>query len=235
MNELDLLLEDTRSLEIVALSADDSSLRTQFLRRISKHVSRRLGRQIHVLDFDLQFSSYMNNLVAIEGIGEDLDNQLLTVQQPSESSIEESVVKLTSCPDLRPGGIIILDSINTLQGMIRNPELDPDSVVANHKAAILITILQQTARYYSKSLWITNITRARPKVLDSGVVFWEREPIGGRMMLFKSDILLSLHQMTQNDSQRAGSHDLYVLVNVERVSANQSVSKSLRESYAIEL
>ncbi len=55
------------------------------------------------------------------------------------------------------------------------------------------------------------------------------------MMLFKSDVLLSLHQMTQNDAQRAGSHDLHVLVNVERVSANQSVSKSLRESYAIEL
>ncbi len=120
MDELDLLLEDTRSLEIVALSADDSSLRTQFLRRISKHVSRRLGRQIHVLDFDLQFSSYMNNLVAIEGIGEDLDNQLLTILQPSESSIEESVIRLASSSDLRPGGIIILDSINTLQGMIRN-------------------------------------------------------------------------------------------------------------------
>ena len=130
---------------------------------------------------------------------------------------------------------MILDSINTLQGMIRNPESDPDSVVANHKAAILITILQQTARYYSKSLWITNITRARPKVLDSGEVFWEREPIGGRMMLFKSDVLLSMCEMTQNDARRAGSHDLYVLVNVERVSSNQSASKSLRESYVIEL
>jgi hypothetical protein len=216
MDELDILLEDTRSLEIVALSADDSSLRTQFLRRISKHVSRKLGWQIHVLDFDLQFSSYMNNLVAIEGIGEDLDNQLLTILQPSESSIEESVIKLASSSDLRPGGIIILDSINTLQGMIRNPELDPDSVVANHKAAILITVLQQTARYYSKSLWITNITRARPKVLDSGEVFWEREPIGGRMMAFKSDVLLSLHQMTEN-AQRASSHDLHVLADVERV------------------
>jgi hypothetical protein len=235
MDELDLFLEDMRNLEVVAISADDSSLRMQFLRRISKHVSRRLGRQIQLIDFDLQFSSYMNNIVAIEGIGEDIDNQLFNIMQPSESSIEDSVIKLASSSDLRPGGIMILDSINTLQGMLRNPESDPDSVVANHKAAILITILQQTARYYSKSLWITNITRARPKVLDSGEVFWEREPIGGRMMLFKSDVLLSLRQMTQDGAPRAGSRGLYALVNVDRVSGNQSAARNLRESYAIDL
>jgi len=235
MDELDLLLEDTRHLEIVAVSADDSSLRTQFLRRLSKHVSRRLDRQIHLLDFDLQFSSYMSNLVAIEGIGEDMDNRHLAILQPNESGIEETVIELASSSDLRPGGIMIIDSVNTLQAMIRNPESDPDSVLANHKAAILITVLQQTARYYSKSLWITNITRARPRVLHSGEVSWEREPIGGRMMLFKSDVLLFLHPMTHNDSRQEDSIDLQLQANLEKVSGNPSTTKNLKESYAIDL
>ena len=205
--------------------------------RLSRHVTKELGMQFHLLDFDLQFSSYLNNITAIEGLDEKLDSALFGILQPAESSVEEAFTTIASSEALRPNGLLVLDSINTLQTMLRNPELDSDSASANHKASILITILQEVARYYSKTLWITSINRERPRTLDTGDISWEREAVGGRMLMFKSDLALSLHYLREEGENKFGKeprpHD-EAQVRVDRLH-NGRFTIDQKKSYSIEL
>jgi len=133
----------------------------------------------------------------------------LRVYQPSEFGVVDAVIDVLSESDLRDGGLIVLDSINTLQTLLRQKDDVTDSKKANHEAAILVTLLQQIAQRYSKLLIITNVSRARPHSSE-GSVSWAKEPVGGRMMRYKSGILLTVLDKIQHEERhqndRLGRH-----------------------------
>lgn len=200
MNDcLEQLISKIEEFELVTITSDSSPLKTEFLRRLLATIGK-FGKEVHFLDFDLQFSSYLNNLKQITGFHFDPSLEFYLFQ-PEEGRVEDSVVELLSeFSSAKRGGLVVLDSLNTLQNLIRIKETDIDSVDANHKAAILITLIQQGVKNLSKTILVTTITRERPITSGLGETSWDRSPSGGRMMLFKSGAILSLS--FQNESDR---------------------------------
>jgi len=120
----------------------------------------------------------------------------LSVIQPSDDVLEFTAVIYSR--EMKRGGMIVLDSLNTLQSLLTAQSSNSDSKVANQKSALVVTLLQQISRFYSRSLLITNITKARPNdAKESSSSFWEKVLVGGRMIKFKSDRILSAKKIVK--------------------------------------
>ncbi|MHB8701547.1 MAG: P-loop NTPase family protein [Nitrososphaerales archaeon] len=181
-----------QEMEVVTLASDDPALKTEFLISLC-NFCQGSERQVHFADLDLQFSSYLRNYGAIRGTSCILDGRVIRITRPSYEDVELQVIGLVSDKNIRRGGLIILDSLNSLQNEIKRGSSDSDSIRANHKASILITLVQQIARQYGKILLITNITRNR-RITIGGEVSWDRALGGGRMITFKSDGIVMLEK-----------------------------------------
>ena len=103
----------------------------------------------------------------------------------------------------RDGGLIIVDSLNTLQNMLSLEPTITDLKSANHNSAVLVSALQQLARSYSKTIILLSLTKSRPIKSDDLEVTWEKGIIGGRMTKFKSDAILLANEDMSEDSQVA--------------------------------
>jgi hypothetical protein len=142
------------------------------------------------LDYDLQLSSFLQNLNG-ERFDRICKNGKLTVIQPPDDVL--SFVELISGEKIGSGGTIIIDSLNTLQTLLTDQDNGRSSKIANQKTAIVITVLQQIVRFYYKSLVIVNVAKSRPKrVSESTESYWEKVLVGGRMIKYKSDAILSV-------------------------------------------
>jgi hypothetical protein len=147
-------------------------------------------------DFDLQFSSLLQNLdqVSYERIAH---TGKLLVLQPTNSVPDLLEILATFKPP--SGGVIVLDSLNTLQDLLTEGSSEKGSKVANQKTALIITLLQNYAQFLSKSLIIVNITKSRPKErIEKNSSDWEKKLVGGRMIKFKSDLIIFTRRSEQN-------------------------------------
>ena len=180
----------------VLLAYDDPQYKLEIVTGIIGE-NAKMGQQVQYLDFDLQFSSLLRNLSIAEkekfaGISvfpylTDDINDIFSISQLSNQ-----------------GGIVVLDTFNTLQNLMLMGNLG-DSVVANHRTAVVISTLEELTRFYSKTLLILSLTRSRPRK-TSEATLWERDIIGGRMTRFKSDLMLYA-RVTIMNGKRAVSID----------------------------
>jgi hypothetical protein len=196
LKSIDALLQNLLSLpQTVTLAIDEPRIKP-FLTQSLSAACIQSGHQLHYVDFDLQFSSMLQNLSS-KALDEMNDGGNLDVFQPreGEQAALEVIDHVESLQKVKQGGLVMLDSLNTLQNMLWKEQSPTAAQVANHKSAILITVLEQFAKFYSKTLLIVNITRSRPKTHADGreeqfSVVWEKEIVGGRMLRYKSNAVL---------------------------------------------
>jgi len=151
-----------------------------------------LREDILYLDFDLQFSSILQNVGSsryelIRSAG------LLHVLQPSDEILDflESLAEYK----LQSGGVLVLDSLNSLQNFLTGESIGEGSKEANQKTALIVTVLQGISRTFKKSLFILNVTKQRPKqTIQDNPALWEKTLVGGRIIRFKSEEVISLKQ-----------------------------------------
>ena len=154
---------------------------------------------IHYIDFDLSFSSLIQNIPESEF--NELSRRLRIVQ-PKESMIWRTLISELA-PIAKEEGFIIIDSLNMMQNLIALETSPPDLAVANHKSSVLISLIQQIARNRLQSILVLSLTKSRPKRLNDSSIVWEKEQIGGRMMKLKSDITLLLKESVAVPSDQA--------------------------------
>ena len=190
------LLSDISQCEIVTLATDVPAIKPRIMFELVSQ-SIKLGKQVIYLDFDLQFSSLLQNLPANEY--EDLDKELLQVIQPRDWFDWYPPFR----GKLRDSGTVVLDSVNTVQNLIANKQISSGTMSANHHSAVLLSILQQLTRFNSKNIIAINLMRARPKFGQIQSSTWQREQVGGRKIRFKSDI--TLFRSLSNEKTRSDS------------------------------
>lgn len=155
------------------------------------------------VDFDLQFSSLLQNIDG-KKFSKIADSGRLAVMQPSDDVLD--FIGNVSDLKMSSGGIVFLDSLNTLQALLTDSLAERGALIANQKTAMVVTVLQELCKHYCNSLLIMNLTKSRP--IDANEVssspaassFWEKGLVGGRMIRYKSDRIFSVNYM-----QRAGS------------------------------
>ncbi len=188
----------------ITLSAQNPSLKTSMLYAIVKALCAE-GKFVSYLDLDLQFSSMIANRKVSETMSQSLAT--LEVWRARDDRVFDSIVSFLSRREMRNGGVIIIDSVNTLQDLFKDSNSEQDSASANHKASITITLLQQLALHHARSLILSNIVRSRPLIRE-GEIAWEKVLSGGRMIESKSDIVLSLNELRSvgnEDSKTEGA------------------------------
>jgi len=180
-----------------------------------------LGEVLYV-DYDLQFSSILQNIDEIDYAGTFGKN--LHVMQASDNALD--FISDIASIEMHRGGILILDSLNSLQNTIAGNFLEVEAKIANQRSALVITILQLVSRFYSKSLLIVNVARARQKLRIDRSTFWEKSLVGGRMIKFKSDMILFAKEILDGLSA--------VEVRAERISSSRE-QKAKEETYLLSL
>lgn len=182
MKNLENLIGDISKTEIVSVAYDEPRIKLTVMQSIVREYLE-LGLQVHYLDYDLQYSSMLQNLSDNDAI--EVDNNDLHVLQPGGQLDLPGLIFRAS----RKSGAIILDSLNTLQNVLSVEPSQANLITANHRSALLVSAIQLAARRFSKTLLITNSARARPSKNLSEIT-WERNIVGGRMTSFKSDVIL---------------------------------------------
>lgn len=151
------------------------------------------------IDLDLQFSSLLQNLdqAAYDRLA---NSRKLVVLQPPDDVLE--LVELIASQKMQKGGILILDSLNSLQNILTEDGSKQQMKAANQKTALIVSILQMISRSYGDSLIVVNVAKSRPRSSeekDSG--HWDKKLVGGRMIKFKSDLILSVEEVKGNPSK----------------------------------
>lgn len=183
-------LIDATSRKVVSLSYDDPQIKLDLAVAVMQEFAR-AGMQVQYIDFDLQLSSMLENLskekresLSSLEVFPQLTGEISDLFLPFESS--------------REGGVIAIDTINTLQNLLLAGDLK-DSSTANHRTAIIITLLEEVAKNFSKTLLMLNLTRSRPRK-TSETIQWDRDIVGGRMTRFKSDVILYARESNKTPS-----------------------------------
>jgi hypothetical protein len=193
LKPLQELFHDISESEIISLVYNDPRIRPKMMEAI---VNQSLGlkHQVQYIDFDLQFSSLLQNLSNSKF--RLIVNENLQILQPGPTVTDFFPFVFQAA---RNEGLIIMDSLNTLQNMLSLEPTITDLKSANHRSAVLVSALQQLARSYSKTIILLSLTKSRPVKSDDVEVTWEKGIIGGRMTKFKSDtILLANEEMSEN-------------------------------------
>jgi hypothetical protein len=219
VDQLDLFLSSLQNGETVTLTSTAGYTKTLVLSEIAYRVSIQ-KKQIHYMDFDLQFSSMRCNESTVQ------KEALMTVLRPSEGSLLATFATLLNSAPIEKGGLLILDSVNTLQNMLQEKKNRINYVKANHKAAVLITLAQQFAALHSKILITASVERPRPRgILGSEV--WAAELSGGRMLRAKSEVLVSIEHQGQDKI----SKDLKLILRTKSVSNKSNAALKQGQSF----
>lgn len=222
--EVEYFLNSLSKCLTITLSAQNPSLKTSALLLILKHICTR-NKPVHFLDLDLQFSSTLANLPAAYDLK---PLAKLVTYCPKENEVFDSMMSLLSQDALGRGGAIVIDSVNSLQDLLRQGGSEADSTKANHKAAIILTLFQELARSNSKFLILSNIVRSRPHLHNGGVA-WEKELVGGRVVKLKSDVLLSIA------GEEREKRNLLDNIRLEVLSVSENCETDLTQGQIIEL
>ena len=230
MNGIAELLSDIKSApQTITFALDEPETRTPLIQDLVSGFFE-TSDQVHYIDFDLQYSSLLQNISRqeYEAFARDL-----FLFQPSNNVVPDLVDCIAPSPDIRRGGLVVLDSLNTLQNLLWVPAevSSAGAREANHRTAVLVTMVQQFARYYEKSFVITNITRQRPRRPGEDDTVWEKEIVGGRMMRYKSNAILFA---TKSYAQEGISNEPRIEL-VVAAGASGEFGKRGREPYLIEM
>lgn len=174
---------------MVSLIYDDPRIK---IKMVSDIVHQFLVAQEQILyaDYDLQFSSLIQNMSEHDLLPfESANLHVIAMKDPIE--MLDSLVAVAGI-----GGLVVIDSLNTLQRLFLRLPTVSDAKTANHRSAVLISAVQETCRSFKKSLLILNLTRSRPKESGQGVT-WERDIVGGRIIRFKSSLILSAREIRE--------------------------------------
>jgi hypothetical protein len=207
------------------ISSERASLKTEFLVELCTE-SLADKNQVHYLDFDLQFSSFIRSKLATSGSAETYLSRYFTPHVLKVAQIGETLVQVLSGSEFLQGGMIVIDSINGLQMLLRRGNFQTDAMTSNRQAALIITLFQKLARDYSKRLVMSNITRTRPRG-DDQVVKWKKEPVGGRMIKFKTDLTLLLSDRVFDKEAEDQGHTTEVTVIQNLAGLDKSLSQVL--------
>jgi hypothetical protein len=188
------LLDDISESEIISLAYNDPRIKPKTMQAFVQGCLD-MKYPVEYLDFDLQFSSLLQNLTDSEF--NRIFNDNLRVFQPS-TDITDIVVPLSKFGGDK--GLIIVDSLNTVQNLLSQKPTPTDLKCANHRAAVFLSALQQLARANSQTILALNLTKSRPRKSDEMGVIWEKEIVGGRMTRYKSDVILFANECS-DDSQ----------------------------------
>ena len=212
------LIDDLLKYNTVTVSSKAPIAKTYLLFLISKTIIAR-GNQVHYFDLDFQFSS----IVSISKNKLDSDLNLYCCK---DKEIIETAVSILSAIDVQRNGLVVVDSINTLQTVLAKRESALDFPKANHEAAILVSLFQEFAMRNSKLLLMTDVVTSKP-VKESGLQIWGSELSGGRMIKLKSDVVLSVEQDQLLPS--------LLKVHIDAVFENSGSEVRAGKSYALEL
>jgi hypothetical protein len=173
---------DIAALETVSLAYDDPRIKLQIMYQF---VVQQLSHSWSVLyvDVDAQFSALLANL-----------RQIAFDRYPSANFNVIAPVDPFAMFDfiltMPPGrGVVVIDTLNTLQRMLLRVPTKADAKTASHRLAVIMCALEETCRSLGKTVLILNLTRSRPKE-DYDGLNWERDIVGGRVSRFKSDLIL---------------------------------------------
>ncbi len=171
--------------QTLTIAVEEPRIKPALVKKIVEELVKS-GKLLY-FDYDLQFSSYLQNIPSDEYSS--LSSNGLNVVQPSDvpSGLVYSFEHLV---ELGKGGVFVLDSINSLQAILSDNASLRGAKTANYNTSFVITLLQLVARNFSKSLVIFDFTKSRPRPQIDGSVTWEKELVGGRMIRYKSDLIL---------------------------------------------
>ena len=195
MKHLQELFHDISESEIISLVYNDPRIKPKMMEAMVNQ-SLDLKHQVQYVDFDLQFSSLLQNLSNSKF--KHIFNENLQILQPGPT-VTDFIIPVSQVA--RDEGLIVIDSLNTLQNMLSLEPTATDLKSANHRSAVLVSALQQLARSYSKTIILLSLTKSRPIKSDDMEVTWEKGIIGGRMTRFKSDAILLANEETSENSQ----------------------------------
>jgi len=151
------------------------------------------------VDLDLQFSSLLQNIDET-AYGRFQNSGRLVVLQPPDDVIE--LVSSISSVEIRREGVLFLDSLNSLQNILTENTSRRESKRGNQKTALLISILEIISRSCGMPLILINVAKSRPQspAEKDPSAQWEKRLVGGRMIKFKSDLIISVKEVGDNRS-----------------------------------
>ena len=188
----------------ITIAADNPSLKTEFL--VSACISaQKTGCHVLYLDFDIQFSSYLSNYKLLRGLDTLGEGVLVHVSDVKNGFVDVVDFLVTNWSDKT--GLIIIDSLNSLQNELKIESSASDSVTANHKVAILLTLLQLLARKSSAMIWISNSLRNKPVMSDDSLQ-WDKVIVGGRMIQNRTDVTALLDDSNAANLGHGGNYEI---------------------------
>jgi hypothetical protein len=218
---LEQLLNSLSEYQTMTLSTGNPWIKTALLCEIVEELA--IGRKpVAYLDLDLQFSASIANQVChISKIENNASG--LALWSAREEDMLNTIIRILSQKRLGQGGVIVIDSVNTLQGMLISPDPPSGFSVANHKASTIIALFQKFAFDNSKCLILSALSRSRPRMRDREVS-WETVLAGGRMIERASDIILSLRD---NGYDEKGNSKISVKVESVSERSNLKLGQTL--------
>ncbi len=231
MSDLNELLSAFTKCGVITLSSTSTFAKSHALYIISQRLLEE-GEHVFYLDLDLEYSSMLSVTGGLEG-GRSTSLHLFN---PKEDELLKSVVGLaSSIPEKeKRGGMVVLDSVNTLQLLLREKDYRTDSLKANHEASILISLLETFAYRGGRTLVLGNLMRLRPvdkAKSTSSELSWEEQLSGGRMIRRKSDAIFSVsleNKLTPEESAR-------LQFKVESVSQRAPRFLELQRNFSVEI
>jgi hypothetical protein len=190
--QLEDFLSFFQEFQTITFSSENPVIKTSTLSIIVEELLSR-KKQVQYIDLDLQYSSMICNSLKFEHS----TSEMLQVFRSGDFQTIDLILSLLNSSDVKNNGVIIVDSINTLQTLLQEREHRTDFVKSNHEAAILITLIQEFAYRYSKALILANVIRPRPRKTQNSRT-WDMELSGGRMIKLKSDVILSASSPSEN-------------------------------------
>ncbi len=211
---------DISSAEVVSLAYDDPRIKLHLICQIVLQYLK-IDRHVLYFDFDTQFSASIRN--APQDHLANLLSSRLSVITPKEPT---DVLDFPTLSEKR--GLVVIDTLNTMQRLLLRTPTQSDARTASHRSAVLISALEVTFRALGKTLLIMSLTRSRPKKAGEGLT-WQRDIVGGRVSRFKSDLILRVEEKSSS-----GKSPGEITVKIDTVNS-QRFKGDPEESYEIPL
>ncbi|MDA4129390.1 MAG: hypothetical protein OK457_01340 [Thaumarchaeota archaeon] len=223
MHPLDTLLRKIASHpETTTLVIEDPRLKPALMRKIVSDLIEIIP--VCYLDFDLQFSSMLQNVP--DDFYAQLVSKGLLVIQPEDDLA--ALVNFLAVPGrIQNNGVIILDSVNSLQTLLSSNSSPKRLRTANYRSFLLISVIQMIGSFFSNSLIMANVAKSRPRIQQDRSTVWEKELVGGRMMKYKSDSIAIASEVKH--PQKESSRTARLVVNRDSSSSGEE------EEYIVDL
>jgi hypothetical protein len=179
-------MERINDVSVVTVYSADPIAKTMLLSNMVLEVLEK-SWVVEYLDLDCQFSSFVSLRPALVTVFSGKENFHLT--RTDSKHLIQTIVSLLSVIPTEQNRLIIIDSFNSLQDMLRESSKKNEPMKGNHEASVIITLLQGLMDHVRGQLIISDIAVTKPKG-DS--LDWEKDLSGGRILRTKSDLIISV-------------------------------------------